>query len=62
MWAGNARPDGSNAASLQSRWEPPGHQRALQKHSVSDHNKLMDFDNLLEITEMKKLLRMTDVG
>lgn len=43
MWAGNARPDGSNAASLQSRWEPPGHQRALQKHSVSDHNKLMDW-------------------
>lgn len=40
--------------------EPPEHQRALQKHSVSDHNKLMDFAHLIEITEMKKLLRMTD--
>lgn len=42
--------------------EPPEHQRALQRHSASDHNKLMDFAQLVEITEMKKLLRMTDGG
>lgn len=43
--------------------EPPGRQRALQKHSFSDRNKLVDFAHLVEITEMKKLLmRMTDSG
>lgn len=42
-------------------WEPPGRQRALQKHSFLDCNKLVDFALLVEIMEMKKLLmRMTD--
>lgn len=43
--------------------EPLGRHRALQNHSFSDRNKLVDFACLAEITEMKKLLmRMTDGG
>lgn len=43
--------------------EPPRRQKALQKHSFSDCNKLVDFAHLAEIREMKKLLmRMTDGG
>lgn len=60
MWAGKTSPDGSNAASLQGGWGATRTSEGIAEAQCLRSYKLMDFAHSVEITEMKKLLRMTD--